>query len=30
MGYLEILGVMWVITQVFGSDILMVCISGCT
>ena len=29
MGYLEVLGIMWVMTQVFGSDILMICVSGC-
>lgn len=29
MGYLEVLGIMWVMTQVFGNDILMVCVSGC-
>ena len=29
MGYLEILGVMWVVTQIFGNDVLMMCVSGC-
>jgi len=29
MGYLEILGIMWVMTQVFGNDVLMICVSGC-
>lgn len=29
MGYLEIMGVMWAITQVFGNDIFLVCVSGC-
>ena len=29
MGFLEIVGVMWVVTQVFGNDIFMVCVSGC-
>ena len=29
MGYLEILGIAWVMTQVFGSDVFMVCVSGC-
>jgi hypothetical protein len=29
MGYLEVIGVMWVITKVFGNDVLMICVSGC-
>ncbi len=29
MGFLEIVGVLWVVTQVFGNDVLMVCVSGC-
>ena len=29
MGYLEVLGALWLVTQVFGSDILMICVSGC-
>jgi len=29
MGYLEVLGVVWLMTQVFGSDMLMICVSGC-
>ena len=29
MGYLEVMGVMWIITQVFGDDIFMICVSGC-
>jgi hypothetical protein len=29
MGLLEIVGVMWIVTQVFGDDVFMVCISGC-
>ncbi len=30
MGYLEVIGVMWIITHVFGNEMLMVCVSGCT
>jgi hypothetical protein len=26
---LEIMGFLWITTQIFGNDILMVCISGC-
>jgi hypothetical protein len=29
MGYLEILGIAWVVSVVFGSDVFMVCVSGC-
>jgi len=29
MGLLEIVAVMWIVTEVFGDDVLMVCISGC-
>lgn len=27
---LEIMGVLWIVTQVFGNDLLMVCVSGCS
>ena len=30
MGYFEVIGVMWIITKVFGNELLMVCVSGCT
>ena len=29
MGYFEVIGVMWIITKVFGNELLMVCVSGC-
>ena len=29
MGYLEIMGVLWIMTQVLGNDFLMICVSGC-
>jgi len=29
MGILEIIGITWVVTQVFGSDAFMICVSGC-
>jgi hypothetical protein len=29
MGYLEVLGVLWVLTQVLGQEAFMVCVSGC-
>ena len=29
MGYFEVIGVMWIITKVFGNDVLMICVSGC-
>ena len=27
---LEIMGVLWIVTQVFGNDMLMICVSGCS
>ena len=30
MGYIEILGILWIVNQVFGSDALMICVSGCS
>lgn len=29
MGLLEIVGVLWVVTKLFGNDIFLVCVSGC-
>jgi hypothetical protein len=29
MGLLEIVGVMWIVTRVFGDDVFMICVSGC-
>ena len=29
MGYLEVIGVLWVLTQVLGHETFMVCVSGC-
>ena len=30
MGYVEILGLIWLVNQVFGNEALMVCVSGCS
>jgi hypothetical protein len=30
MGYIEVLGILWIVTKVFGNDVLMVCVSGCS
>jgi len=30
MGYIEVLGILWIVTRVFGNDVLMVCVSGCS
>ena len=29
MGTLEIVGIIWIVTKVFGNDVFMVCVSGC-
>ena len=29
MGYIEILGLIWIASQVFGNE-LMICVSGCS
>lgn len=29
MGYLEVIGVLWVLTQVLGNEAFMICVSGC-
>jgi len=30
MGYIEVLGILWIVTKVFGNEALMVCVSGCS